>query len=272
MKKITLLLSVVLALFIAGCSTKTSDPAPTDPGMSVEAKNMSLLNKFTGSLCPPCGGWGWDMFDALITYGDVKTCNIGTYSQNFVAQNYITQTATQMDSAYGAYKNSSGWPTFAVNGSSKLSRTSGVNVDAEKQMCREAIDAHFAAPCQANSNYEVSYDDGKKNITVKTRTKFFQDMSGDFYIAAYITEDKVLGPQSGKTGNVYHHDVLRGSINNKTWGTKISSSTTAGSQFDYTFTCPVNSSWNTDNITVVTVIWKKNGSAYDFVNAFRKIK
>ncbi len=274
MKRINYLLSVcaIVTILVSGCKKKEVDPESTPQGIVVEEKNMSLVNKFTGSKCPPCGTWGWVMFDKLITFGANSSCNMGTYSQNFVAFNYITKAATQMDSSFGAYKNSSGWPTFAVNGSSKLYRPGGaVDTAKERKMCTDAISLHANATVEANSGYELTYDAAKTTATIKTRVKFFKDMSGEFYIAAYVIEDHVIGPQSGLTGDVSHHDVLRGSASASTWGTKISSATTAGSTFDYTFTTPVTAGWNTDNITVVTVIWRKNGSNYEFVNAWRKI-
>lgn len=279
MRKINYLAVVVFAtLLFLGCKKSeesTSEPAPVNPpvvaGITVEEKNMSLVNKFTGSLCGPCGSWGWSMFEEIIANGGDDVCNMGTYSQNFVAQNFITTAATDMDKAYGAAKMSSGYPSFSVNGVCQLDRTSGVNTTSEKQKCMNAISTHKSATCQVNSGYEVTYDATKANITVKTKVKFFKDMTGQYYVSAYIVEDKVLGTQSGKTGIVEHHDVLRGSIGSTTFGTLITSATTTGSTFEHTFTGPVTAGWKTENFSIVTAIWKKNGTKYEFVNAYRKI-
>lgn len=268
MKKISLMALVVAgAMLLTNCKKEEKKATETkSDDIVVAEQNMSLQNKYTGSNCPPCGSWGWDMFEELIAYNPSKTCNMGTYSQNFVAQNFITQTATDIEKNVGGI---TGYPTFGVNGKAMLDRTTTVNITNEKAMCKAEIDRHAAAPVEVNSGYKISYDSDNKNMTIKTKTKFFKDMTGDYYIAAYIVEDKALGTQASRSGVVQHHHVLRGSANNMNFGTKITSTTTAGSTFDYTFTSPVNSTWVKENIEIITVIWKKVGTKYNFVNAYQ---
>ena len=43
---------------------------------------------------------------------------------------------------------------------------------------------------------------------LKLPTKFFEAGSGDYYIAAYLTEDKAKNRQASQTGVVEHHHVF----------------------------------------------------------------
>jgi len=87
MKKIKLL-SIVFATIIPFTNCKKKEDAPAGivwQQVNVTKKNMSMVNKFTGSNCPPLGTWCWTMFEELIANNPANTCNIGAYSQNFVA-------------------------------------------------------------------------------------------------------------------------------------------------------------------------------------------
>ena len=94
MKKLSLLI-LMAAITFAGC--KKGDDPGTEPDAvnlevtSVSKSNHSLVVKFSGTNCPPCGSWGWAMMsDLLFGVGDAGVCMVA-YGQNFVAQNYICQ-------------------------------------------------------------------------------------------------------------------------------------------------------------------------------------
>lgn len=268
----------LLYLFIAGsmltvaCKDDSSKedptPAPTPtPAVAVVKENTALLQKFSGTRCGPCGSWGWEMSDELIAYGEGKALYMGTFSENFVAQGFITTEATTMDKKWGV----TGYPTFSVNGKLELSRTSsGVNTTQEKQMCKDDMDEFSSDLVTANTGVKYTVADGK--MLISASVKFFEKAQGDYNVAFYIVEDKAMWAQSGNTASngttpIPHHYVLRGSTNG-TWGESVFSGTIEADAFkDVTSEMVVNPAWNMDNIDVYAVIWKKTGSdSYKFVN------
>ncbi len=249
-------------IFFAGCKKKDDGGDNNTGGIAVQEKNIALVNKLTGSKCPPCGGWGWTTFEEIITANGSNAIYMGTYNNNFVAELFITPTADDLVANSGQ----SGYPTFCANGVQQLDRPGGaVNVASEKAKVKATVDAHIAAPVVVGAGLETSTSGN--TMTIKTRTKFFKNATGDHYIAVYFIENGVMGTQSGQTGTVPHKYVLRGHAGTSTFGEKITSGTTAGSTFDHTFTYNLDPSWNKANLQVVAVIWKANGGKYEFVNA-----
>lgn len=99
--------------------------------------------------------------------------------------------------------------------------------------------------------------------------KFWLPTSGDYYLAAYIIEDKAKNQQSGHGGIVEHYDVMRGSMSSSAWGELIATgSIAANTNYSKTFSFDIkDASWVNANLKVYTVIWSKTGPRYYFVNA-----
>jgi hypothetical protein len=256
------------SLFLASCSKEeSSKTTPADTGIAVSETNTSVINKYTGSKCGPCGSWGWDMAIELIDYS-TKACYVGTFSQNFVAEEFISPTASAWDDELGV----TGYPTFAVNHVLQLDRSSGVNTTSEKAKCKAAIDAHSAAAVQANVGFTTSWSqdaEGFWTININSRTKFFKENSGDYYVGCYLLENKAIGKQSGHTPSVgvEHHHVLRQTLEGLNYGYLAATNPTSGKTIDKTYTTIIPKNYIKDNMEVLFVIWKKTGSKYTFVNA-----
>lgn len=274
MKKLSLLtlfLAVIMA--ISSCKKEENKGDGVEPGanITVQQKNLALVQKHTGSLCGPCGSWGWAAFDEIMTTNAGNAAFVSAFSENFVAELFITQTATEEDNAWGV----SGYPTFTANGVAQLDRPNGsVNVTSEKAKVKAAVDAHIAAPVVANTGFTTAVSGDQ--FVIETKTNFFAEGNGDYFVAVYVLEDGIVGKQSGhpQTPNVTHHHVLRGAAtlsgraSAKTFGEKIASGTVAAGTSVYKkFIFDVGEGHNTSNYEVVTVIWKKNGTKYAFVNA-----
>ncbi|MEZ4804841.1 MAG: hypothetical protein R2852_05005 [Bacteroidia bacterium] len=72
MKKLILLCSAIVltSVLYTSCKKKEVAPAGTETGVTVEEKNMSIVNKFTGTNCYYCGDWGWPMFEIINEHHD----------------------------------------------------------------------------------------------------------------------------------------------------------------------------------------------------------
>lgn len=259
------------AMVFAGCSKEDSGddtpktPEAPKPVVEVAKVNTSLLQKHSGTKCPPCGQWGWTMATELKSYSEGRALYLGTFSNNFVSEGFKTSVADDMESKWGV----TGFPTFTVNGEPKLDRPSGsVNTTNEKKMCKDAIDDFEAEDVIANTGVKYTVADGKMKIT--SSVQFFKAAEGDYNVALYIVENQAMWKQSGHatgaTTAIPHDYVLRGSANG-TWGkVQMSGTIAAGAVKDFTGEMVIDPSWKMENVSVYAVLWKKKGSKYEFVN------
>jgi hypothetical protein len=244
---------------------KEEEKKEEKPANAVEEKNMGLVFKFTGTNCYYCGDWGWPFFKEMITlYHKKDAVCIGAYSQNQFAQLLISPIATAFDKRVPVTK---GYPTFTGN---FVDAWSGGNTLAGmKNVISTEISNHKSSEVIVNAGFTSTIEDDY--MTVSTSTKFFKDTEGEYYIGVYMLENGVVANQSGPNGgpNAVHDCVLRSG--NGDFGELISEGEVKSGKFiDRTIKLQINPSWKKENLNVFTIIWKKNGDKYDFVNAYIK--
>ncbi len=274
MKKL-LLLAIPLSMMIAfgACKKEKTEPGTDDTtggsgasnGLVVEQVNNSLITKATATWCGPCGAWGWTLYNDIITSNKTSAKFISLYastSSSWDNNLFYTADAAVLAQAFGI----KGYPTMSTNGVNTMeySSSGGIYTAQSKTNTDNAASAHKSATVVANSNHNLTIDGS--TAKVKVTTKFFEAGSGDYYIAAYLTEDKAKNRQASQTGVVEHHHVFRASFATA-WGTKISNTGANGTE-NFDFEVAIDNSWVKANLEVVTVIYKKNGAKYEFVNAY----
>lgn len=231
----------------------------------------ALAFKSSGTKCPPCGGWGWNVWSNVIS---TKTNMVPftIHSANFVSENYINSESNALDS----YLGNSGWPSFFTGGDesqlTKLNLGSGATEASLTQDLKDNIDDATTSDPLATAalNWEVS----NGTISVTSYVGFLKETSGDYYVSVWVSEDNVYGPQTGHPdGNVYHKKVLRTATDNHSvFGVSLASGTISAKTLKVTkHTASFNSSWNESNINVAVIVWKKIGTKYYVVNASEEI-
>ena len=108
------------------------------------------------------------------------------------------------------------------------------------------------------------------SMSVKVAAQKDESTSGEYYLAVYVLEDGMVAPQKIGTSasnieddNFVHDHVLRAEASNAGFGKAI---TFTGDVIEEDFTILLDGSWVTANCYPVAVVWRKNGSTYDFVN------
>jgi hypothetical protein len=224
-------------------------------------QSIAIVEKATATWCGPCGGWGWDLHEDIMADNAAKAFVFTLYGD--ASSNYYNSTADALTS-WGQ-----SWPNWGVNNKNRtaFSSSGGIYTTTTQTTIKSAVDSFYATAAKASTGF--TFKIVGNTVTVETKTKFWQAGSGSYYLAAYLTEDSVYGYQNGHTGNAYHHYVLRGSMSGPAYGDLIASGTIAANQtYDKTFTFNItDATWQKPKLKVVTVLWKQNGSSYDFINA-----
>lgn len=222
---------------------------------SVTEEQRTLLVKKTADWCPHCGNWGWGFMKDIISDNENSAVAIGMHFSGGLLNN----DARTVVNDFGG----SGQPRFYVNGVDQ--NVSSSNTSTKRTEVQDLVDANFALDPDVNCGMNAELANGMIEVTAKA--KFFQNVSGEYYMAMYIVEDSVFWNQT-PLGTTHHPMIMRGSMSDVYGDLVINGSASAGDEFILDYIIPVDADWNTDRIRIAGVIWKKVGSDYEFVNTY----
>lgn len=295
MKKL-LSLGLIAAMFLASCGPDETTPVQKtggesgEQGLTVEKTQRSILWYWTATWCPPCGSTGSPLFKQLIDENvgvDLIAIDLHSSNSSRLAPGYIDpadnapKVALGMAGQLAQMIRPNGYiPLFTLN--NEFQGNSSLNVGSvnEKILNNNAEEATVGVAASASV-------DGS-TITVKTKTKFFSEGSGDYHISVLLLEKDVTAYQNvgGVDDNNFNHKkVVRASLmdgemhNQKGISSESIASGTVAANTEIEGEYSLNyvkaqlpdgySTWDFDktNTTAVVIIWKKNGAIYDTVNA-----
>jgi hypothetical protein len=258
------ILGIVSFFFLSSCKKKEIDNTVTSSEyLTVEKKNMSFIQKYSGTWCEPCGGWGFTQFSSLYSqFGSTEAFGAVVSGGMGVANNEEVFTATQQ--MYGS--SLTGTPNFMCNFS-------------VVQATQSLILNHRNSTVIANSNYELTVN--QNDLSIKTTTQFFQSTEGkEYYLFPYVIVDGIKANQSGHDdgANTIHKmtivDVAKPmNLELASYsGYKVAEGKIAeGYKFNLAFKAPRNSAWASDKISIVLVIaYKEANGKFKFVNSYTK--
>jgi hypothetical protein len=232
MKNIYIFLLVVFTAL--GASAQSWDVPETNAG---------LITKITASWCGPCGGWGWDGYAELIdNHHDDHIC-MALYASS--SSLYYTPDADVIAGEIGF----GGYPNFAGNGE---------DVGTSYASVGGIIDNYEMETVKANAAYEI-VEVTEDNIKINVKVEFFEQMDGEFVIAAYMIEDEIVGYQNGQGDSAHHHLVFRGAFTHSSNEYVLTTEgANAGEVFTKTLSIDRSEEWNLDNSEIATVLWVKD--------------
>lgn len=229
--------------------------------------STSLVHKITATWCGPCGSWGWTLANDVIAATKDKSLYVSLFNDNGTSYNnvkFYTKTSEDLADQF-TY---SGWPSFGSNGVKRTGSPIYPSVILA-DITTAVNDFALVIPVASSAN---SMKITGNKVEVDARVKFWSATTGDYYLAAYLIEEGALNAQNGQTtatGSTSHHGVMRGSMSTSSWGEVVATgSIIKDATFKKTFTFDVtDATWDKAKIKVYTVLWKKVGTKYEYVNA-----
>lgn len=237
---------LLIALLFAGFGLFAQDAPETQ---------KSLITKVSATWCPPCGGWGWDMFENLIAENSTNAILINAHHSGDLE--------TSTSDAFATNLNFSGQPKFFLNNADQFATSS--NADAKVLDITAAVNTAAQNAPVVNTGMVATHD--MENITVVTSTEFFQAATGDYKLALYIINDGYVGYQASRGNNVLHEKVLADAFTTDAFGETISTgSVDAGTIINGTYSIAINPDWDIDKLEIAAIIWSVDGSSNIFEN------
>lgn len=225
------------------------DAAPSDA-------QVPIIMKITGETCYYCGEWGWPAWVDLSNNFKGQAFAWSNYGSGFSSGKFKNEEVNPtMEKIQNMFYKNGGKPSFMANGNDYGQSDASASNKANSSLSETAdVGATFVASIDGDL------------LTIDAEAHFFNDLTGDYYMAAYVIEDKAKGPQSGPNGgsNVEHHLVMRGSLDEDAWGQALDTGSGVQSK-SYSVELPAK--YKRENLYYGIVVWKKNGNKYIYVNA-----
>lgn len=264
--------------FVAACGGEDGDTKPEDEGPSEEdlelqrkletvPKKAQVLHiKSSGTKCPPCGGWGWTANEEIIKKADghiiPMTIHGGWHS---FAGSFTNEESDEFDREFGSRSFPSFFAPSGENGTFEDQKEGAQTTADIVNKVLTVIDDYTAGEQNPVANVALKYEISNNEIKVDTRTRFFEETEGEYYIAVYITESDVQAQQSGHPdGNPFHKFVLRTATDDHaTFGVPLNQgeSIKADQLFEMSHSAEFpEGAWDKNNIHVSATIWKITGN------------
>jgi hypothetical protein len=206
---------------------------------------------FTDSDNNTCGSFGINLLDQVKATNPSNTYFISVHPN--ATDTLFASAGIDVASAYQV----SGFPDFGVGDQSGL-LTQTTIISA---MNTEALES-------AQGGIEVNYTTTVDSILVTLYGKFYTNDTATYFATAYIVENNILSPQTGASASYNHQHVLRAASGPSGVGQQVNTlPVTSNTSFKIRHGIPRNPTWNLANISVVAVLWRKNGSDFEYVNA-----
>ena len=256
---------MIFALIVAfssckkkGCMDRTSlnyspeaekdDNSCDYTSVSINSEKKALVLKTTATWCPYCGDWGVAYsINVMDNYPDAVIMQLHKNDEF----------STSPGDEIREYLDYSGVPHFWVG-------TEDISVNSQS-LLNSTIESELAESVEIALGLQTSISGS--SMSVKVAAQKTESVTGEFKLAVYVLEDGQVAEQdiagSPSDPNFVHNHVLRAEASDAGFGKAI---TFVGDVIEEDFTITLNSSWVSANCYPVAVLWRKNGSTYDFVN------
>lgn len=220
----------------------------------VPQEQKIVITKIGATWCPNCGLEAWDNFDVLNKdFADKAVIlSIHPSSSSFLHSPESRDLSNNLPGAFGQ-------PLFYLN------RTKHSTFQIVENTDVAVSNAEFINPV-VNTGISATINDN--TLTVDAKVKFFQEGDGTYFLSLLIVEDGVVEYQSERGNDAIHKKLLRTALMGGTFGQAIASgSVSANTEFTFSDSKAIDAEWNTENLEVVAIVWKKVGNVYEFENA-----
>lgn len=245
MKQLFILLFILITKFSLISAQNVEVPDTQKP----------VLIKIAASWCPPCGSWGWDFFDDIYDDNNSKATLITAHHSG----DYQNSTSQDIKNNFNVI----GQPIFLFDGVDQ-NVVSG-NVTSERTAFSSKVDIQSKRSPDVQTGIVATYKDNKLNINYST--KFFNSVTGDYYLGIYVIEKIVVGYQASRGQSAQHKNILREEVSANSFGKPIASGFIEAQQvYDGSIESDLGT-YNPQNLQIVAIIWKKEGNSYSIVNS-----
>lgn len=225
----------------------------------INKNQWTLFTKTSADWCPNCGTWGWNMQKQLVEKFENK--NTITWAAH-VSGGLQNTAASEIAANLGVNYH----PIF-FEGQTNMNASS--NNVAEKILDAESIvEINALFEPLAGVGVEATINDDR-TLEVKANVEFLANVEGgNYFLALYLVEDKLVHKQQNVGPNAVHRYVLRRSLLPTTFGNALITGAVNKGQTFETEVSVENVTGVKENLKVAAIIWNRTTDGkYKFFNA-----
>ena len=227
------------------------------PNLPVPQTQQSLVTKLTATWCSICGGSAWETQKKLQSQLGASALVMAAHTSSSSRLYSATAAALLNNFDFAASQ-----PVFFYN----TARIGSGGTSTENTIISSVQNAAKGTPL-VQAGISAMLSPGSRELDIQARAQFFKATEGSFTLSLLILEDSVVMEQAARSASEIHRNVLRASAFQDVYGQPLASGTVAlGTSANFRATFSVPASFNANRLRVAAVIWKKNGSKYEFVN------
>ena len=260
-------MAVMIGLSLTFTACK-KDESKTDGGNNngtptVTQEQKATLFYFGGNWCPPCGAYGKPAKEMVKMQAPKKAVIISCQLNSSSVPDPMNN--ADANALAGLFKVSvvpAMWNGGFESPFAQIQSTSNMSSDA-----LTAVTTMAANKAKANFNLSVKEEDGLMNVTIDG--KFFEDLTGEYYIAGYLLEDKLNYPQASDASNEknIHHNVLRAKFGTSITGELLATNPKKDESIKKSIAFFVQSTFKKENLGAAIVVWKKGSTGFTICNS-----
>ena len=249
-------LAILISLFILGCSKE----ATITETITVQPVQRTVLLYKGATWCGPCGSSGKPVLRAMEAYGDDKIICLSSQTSDGIS----SPAGDTLGNGLMTRFNQNGIPHMFMGVDGSFKNFYPNQTTANNNLTKNNANAPIAGVYISAVVKPVNGSNVEFEIEVKAKTEFFKDGFGKYTLSIIVLEDDIVRGQTGSS-NPDHDNVVRGYGGSRVLGDDITSTTT-GSQQNFSCKIAIPSAWNKQNLKVAGIIWSRNGNNYDPVN------
>lgn len=216
-----------------------------------------VFSKVTATWCPRCGTWGWDFME------EMKDMYNNGSEAVILGVHYSGNLRNPTAEWFADNLQPLGQPVFFLN---NTDRNIGSNWSGSVPSLQADIEALNAEEPSQKFSFASAYINEDSEIVANvTKSPANFDSNSEYYFGVYVFENNVQETQS-PIGTASHPNVLRDVMSDNFWGDMVQEQNIT-EDITEQFTMPLNSNWDANNVGLVAVLWKKDGSNYLIENS-----
>ncbi len=262
--KTSMAILVGLSLTLTACkkddSSEENKNNGGNAGTVVPQEQKSTVIYFGGTWCPPCGAYGKPAKEQIKAQTAGKAVIISAQVGNDPMTNADANSLIGIFNPSGVpamYIGANEDPFVAMIGGSTSTGTTAIG----------HVNTQAAKKAKVNAVLSVKEVDGILVCTAEG--KFFEDVTGEYFISGYLLEDKLDYAQSSDASvekNI-HYNVLRAKFGTSITGETLGSDLKKDATFKKELNFFIQPTFKKENLAVVACIWKKGASGFTMSNS-----